>query len=80
MMQAMSQAGAIQHFVPLGVATKLLVSLGVGLLVGFEREWSHKDLGVRTFSLVSLLGVLTALGSPPLAWIGMAGVVLLVSP
>ena len=79
MIQATLETGGIDRFVPFGVATKLLVSLGVGLLVGFEREWSHKDLGVRTFSLVSLLGMLTALASPPFAWIGMAAVVFLVT-
>ena len=34
------------RFIPLEIAAKLLVSLGIGLLVGFEREWSRKDLGV----------------------------------
>jgi uncharacterized membrane protein (DUF4010 family) len=33
-------------FPPIEIATKLLLSLAIGLLVGFEREWSHKDLGV----------------------------------
>jgi uncharacterized membrane protein YhiD involved in acid resistance len=32
------------------------VSLGIGLLVRIEREWSNKDLGVRTFALTALLG------------------------
>jgi uncharacterized membrane protein (DUF4010 family) len=67
------------RFVPFDVAAKLLVSLGIGLLVGFEREWSHKDLGVRTFSLVSLLGLLTMLASPAFALIGMIAVVALVT-
>src|SRR4029077_16570306 len=63
--------------VPFEIVAKLLVSLGIGLLVGFEREWSHKDLGVRTFALVSLLGMLTTLESSHLAWIGMAAVIVL---
>jgi uncharacterized membrane protein (DUF4010 family) len=46
--------------------------------VGFEREWSHKDLGVRTFAIVSLLGMLCMLGSLVFAWIGMAGVIVVV--
>ncbi|HXJ44216.1 MAG TPA: MgtC/SapB family protein [Bryobacteraceae bacterium] len=37
------------RFVPFEIVAKLLVSLGIGLLVGFEQEWSHNDLGVRTF-------------------------------
>lgn len=68
-----------ERFIPFDVAAKLLVALGIGLLVGFEREWSHKDLGVRTFALVSLLGMLTMLTAPPFAWIGMASVVALVT-
>jgi uncharacterized membrane protein (DUF4010 family) len=68
-----------EQFVPLEIAEKLLVSLGIGLLVGFEREWSHKDVGVRTFALVGLLGMLATLASQPLAWIGLGAVVLLVT-
>ena len=52
-----------EHFIPVDVATKLALSLGVGLLAGFEREWSRKDLGVRTFALTALLGTLSALVS-----------------
>ncbi|HEX5432049.1 MAG TPA: DUF4010 domain-containing protein [Bryobacteraceae bacterium] len=57
----------MQHFVPLDIAAKLALSLGVGLLAGFEREWSHKDLGVRTFAATALLGMLSALVSVPFA-------------
>lgn len=62
------------------------LSLGLGLLVGFEREWAEKQLaGIRTFPLVSLLGTLTAqladvyggwvlaaglLGLAALVWVG----------
>jgi uncharacterized membrane protein (DUF4010 family) len=34
--------------------------------VGFEREWSNKDLGVRTFAMTALLGLLGTLLGPPL--------------
>jgi uncharacterized membrane protein YhiD involved in acid resistance len=44
---------SIQGFPPDEIATKLLLSLGIGLLVGFEREWAHKDLGVRTFAITT---------------------------
>jgi uncharacterized membrane protein (DUF4010 family) len=67
------------RFPQLDVTAKLLVALGIGLLVGFEREWAHKDLGVRTFALISLLGMLAALESPPFAWIGMGSVVILIA-
>jgi hypothetical protein len=35
-----------EHLIPRDVATKLALSLGVGLLAGFEREWSRKDVGM----------------------------------
>lgn len=63
--------------IPLIVATKLFLSLGVGLLVGFEREWSRKDLGARTFSIVSILGMLTASESDHIVITGMIAVTLL---
>jgi uncharacterized membrane protein (DUF4010 family) len=47
----------VEHFAPTDVAAKLAVSIGIGLLVGIEREWSNKDLGARTFALVSLSGM-----------------------
>jgi uncharacterized membrane protein (DUF4010 family) len=53
------------------------VALGIGLLVGFEREWSHKDFGVRTFGLTALLGSLTAMISAPVMMMGMLATVLL---
>lgn len=64
-------------FSPAGVATRIVVSLAVGLLVGLEREWAHKDLGVRTFALASLLGMLARLVSPGAALLAFAGVVVL---
>jgi uncharacterized membrane protein (DUF4010 family) len=66
------------RFIPSDIATKLTVALGIGLIVGFEREWSHKDLGVRTFAIVSLLGMLCMLGSLVFAWIGLGGVIVVV--
>ena len=45
-------------FPPAITAVKLAVALAVGLLIGFERQWSHKDFGVRTFSLTAMLGAL----------------------
>lgn len=66
------------HFEPVAVATKLALSLGVGLLIGLEREWSRKDVGVRTFSISALLGTLTGLLGTPFALAGMAAVGLLI--
>lgn len=65
-------------FPPVEVATKLAVAIGIGLLVGLERQWSHKDLGVRTFTITAMFGTLAALISLQLALICTAGVFLLV--
>jgi uncharacterized membrane protein (DUF4010 family) len=59
-------------------ATKISVSLAVGLLVGLEREWAHKELGVRTFALSSLLGMLAWLISPGTALVALVGALVLV--
>jgi uncharacterized membrane protein (DUF4010 family) len=58
-------------------ALKLAIALGIGLLIGFEREWSRKEFGVRTFSLTALLGALTALISAPVMLMGMASTLFL---
>jgi len=68
----------VTRFVPSEIATKLILSLAIGLLVGFEREWSRKDLGARTFAIVSLLGMLCMVQSQVFALIGMAAVVMVV--
>lgn len=60
------------------VAAQIAVALAAGLLVGLEREWAHKEIGVRTFSIVALLGVLTSMVSPAFVLAGLAGVFLLV--
>ncbi len=62
-------------FPPSEVALKIAIALGVGLLVGFEREWAHKEVGVRTFSITALLGTLAALGSGQYAGICLAGII-----
>jgi uncharacterized membrane protein YhiD involved in acid resistance len=64
-------------FPPYEVAIKTALALGVGLLVGFERAWAHKEVGVRTFSITALLGTLAALASGQFAVVGLAGVFVL---
>jgi uncharacterized membrane protein (DUF4010 family) len=64
------------RFPPAEVAAKIAVSLGIGLLVGIEREWSNKDLGARTFT--ALLGTVSALFGPTMAIMAMVGVFLIV--
>ncbi|MGC2161874.1 MAG: MgtC/SapB family protein [Silvibacterium sp.] len=59
------------------IALKAAVAIATGMLVGIEREWSQKDIGVRTFALTALLGLLSSLTSQPLM-LASAGAVLLV--
>jgi uncharacterized membrane protein (DUF4010 family) len=49
------------------------------MLVGMEREWSNKDVGIRTFALVALLGMLASLIGPSTAIAALIGVFLLVA-
>jgi uncharacterized membrane protein (DUF4010 family) len=51
------------------LAAKIAVSACIGLLVGLEREWAHKEAGVRTFAIAALLGTLSYLVSPTLAMV-----------
>jgi uncharacterized membrane protein (DUF4010 family) len=66
------------HFPPSEVAAKIAVSVGIGLLVGIEREWSNKDLGIRTFALTALLGTIAALFAPSMAIMSLVGVFLII--
>lgn len=66
-------------FPPFEVATKIAIALGIGLLVGLERQWSQKDVGVRTFSITALLGCLSVLISVQVAAICLVGVLVLVA-
>jgi uncharacterized membrane protein (DUF4010 family) len=65
-------------FRPMDVAAKIAISLGIGLLVGLEREWAHKDIGVRTFAISALLGMLSSLASMTFALVSMVGVLIVI--
>jgi uncharacterized membrane protein (DUF4010 family) len=67
------------HFPVSPIALRMAVAIGIGMLVGMEREWSNKDVGIRTFALVALLGMLSSLVSPNIAIAGLIGVFLLVA-
>jgi uncharacterized membrane protein YhiD involved in acid resistance len=54
----------ILHFPVTSIAMKMAVSIGIGMLIGLEREWSSKDAGVRTFAIVALMGGLAAVVGP----------------
>lgn len=60
------------------VIVKAVIALSIGLLVGFEREWANKDIGVRTFALTSLLGLLGSLTGEPFSVLAGAAVLILV--
>uniref|UniRef100_UPI002ADDDA09 MgtC/SapB family protein n=1 Tax=Thermoflexus sp. TaxID=1969742 RepID=UPI002ADDDA09 len=55
------------------------VSLGIGLLIGLEREWAHKDMGLRTFALAALAGCLAWLIHPVAAFLVLGAAISLVS-
>ncbi len=66
-----------QQAIQLGI--EAAIAIGIGLFVGLEREHRHVDegeeglataLGVRTFSLLALLGWLVAAFGAPWPWLG----------
>jgi uncharacterized membrane protein (DUF4010 family) len=64
---------------PVGpIALKIAVAVGIGMLIGMERKWAHKEAGVRTFAIVALLGTLSAIISLDIVITSMVGVFLLI--
>lgn len=61
------------------IAVQLAASLGIGILVGIEREWANKEFGLRTFAFVSVLGMLSAHLPTALASVAFVGVLLLIA-
>jgi len=63
-------------------ALALLLATGIGLLIGLERGWRHRDeraggriAGIRTFALLGLGGGLSGLAATALSpWFGVVGV------
>ena len=57
----------------------LAVSLGLGLLVGLQRQWKESEIaGIRTFPLITLLGTLTVtLGSQFAGWLAASELIAL---
>ena len=57
------------------VLLALAIAAGLGLLVGLQRTWSdHEEAGVRTFPLITILGVLCAVLAGDLGgWVVAAG-------
>lgn len=65
-------------FLPADISVKLAITSGIGLLVGLEREWSQKDLGIRTFAIASILGTLSTLSGAGLSYVSFGGILLIV--
>jgi len=56
------------------IALALAVSIGLGILVGLQREWAGPHLaGIRTFTLITLLGTVLGLLAKDQAWLAPAG-------
>jgi uncharacterized membrane protein (DUF4010 family) len=49
------------------IAEKIAAGAAIGLLIGLEREWAHKEAGVRSFAIAALLGTIAWLIAPSLA-------------
>ena len=62
---------------PLLLAAKVAASACIGMLIGLERAWAHKEAGVRSFAIATLLGTLSWLVAPTLAYV-QVGIVLVV--
>ncbi len=45
-------------FPHLPIVFRVGLALGLGLFVGLEREWRHKEAGLRTFGFAAMLGAL----------------------
>lgn len=67
------------HFPATPIALKMAVAIGIGMLAGMEREWSNKDVGIRTFAIVALIGMLASVIGTNVAIVSLVGVFLLVA-
>lgn len=68
----------VTQFPPPPIALKMAVSVGIGMLVGMEREWSNKDVGIRSFAVVSLTGMLASTMGESVIVAALAGILLLI--
>jgi len=64
---------------PTTFAARLAISLLIGILVGLERAWAHKEVGMRTFAIISILGMLGSILGTPFALAAVMGAFLLVA-
>jgi uncharacterized membrane protein (DUF4010 family) len=61
---------------PFELALKVAAGVAVGLCIGLERQWAHKEVGVRTFAIAALLGTIAWLITPTLAFVQWSTVLL----
>jgi uncharacterized membrane protein (DUF4010 family) len=59
------------------MAIRIAVSIGTGLLVGLEREWAQKEVGVRTFAITALTGTVASMLGPSFVITAIVGCFLL---
>ncbi len=55
------------------------IALAIGMMVGMEREWAHKEVGVRTFAFVALAFTLAWTISPIVAYVLLGALIPLVT-
>lgn len=60
------------------LAEKVAASTAIGLLIGLEREWAHKETGIRSFTIATLLGMLAWIVTPTLAIIEVTAVLVVI--
>ena len=58
---------------PTAFTVRLAISPLIGIFDGLERAWTHKELGMKTFAIISLLGMLAPLLATPFALASIAG-------
>jgi uncharacterized membrane protein (DUF4010 family) len=63
----------------LTVMVRVVISLAIGMMIGLEREWAQKDIGVRTFSIVALAFTLAWGISPQASYILLVALIPLIT-
>lgn len=53
-------------------AFRIGISTALGMFIGLEREWAHKEAGIRTFALFCLAGMVSTAFYPPYLTIACA--------
>jgi uncharacterized membrane protein (DUF4010 family) len=63
----------------LNFMVRVVISLAIGMMIGLEREWAQKDIGVRTFSIVALAFTLAWGISPQTSYILLVALIPLIT-